>query len=138
MSVPSATASQTDFSDTMSRVNLTSEPISGYDTPIPRMRISEKTLNTPLTRLAPHLRENHPGLATPDTDKRHCNGSPIRSEPQQCYIDTGDQYPSESKPIYLRLKGLHRKKLSLASHIKIMEEKLAKNNYPVSVDFINV
>ena len=35
----------------------------------------------------------------------------------------------------LRLKGLHKKKLSLASTIKVMEGKLAKNQYPSSVDF---
>ena len=68
MSVSSATTGQTDFSDTMSRVNVTAEPISGYDTPNQRMRISEKTLSTPSTQLVPHWRENHPGLATPAKD----------------------------------------------------------------------
>ena len=59
----------------------------------------------------------------------------IIMEPQQAFVDARGQYPKESKPIYLRLKGLHRKKLSLASTIKIMEGKLAKNNFPTSVDF---
>ena len=36
MSAPSITVSQTDFCDAVSRVNITSEPTSGYDTPIPR------------------------------------------------------------------------------------------------------
>ena len=43
--------------------------------------------------------------------------------------------PQQAKPIYLRLKGLHRKKLSLASNIKIMEGKLSKNCYSTSLDF---
>ena len=38
MSAPSITVSQTDFCDAVSHVNITSEPTSGYDTPIPRAR----------------------------------------------------------------------------------------------------
>ena len=40
MSAPSITASQTNFCDAMSHVNISSEPNSGYDTPVPRARIS--------------------------------------------------------------------------------------------------
>ena len=43
MTAPSITASQTDFCDTMTRVSVTSELNSGYDTPIPRARISDDT-----------------------------------------------------------------------------------------------
>ena len=46
MSAPSTTVSQTDFLDAMSRINVTSEPPSGCDTPIPIARISDETLNT--------------------------------------------------------------------------------------------
>ena len=46
MSAPSTTVSQTDFLDAMSRINVTSEPPSGCDTPIPIARISYETLNT--------------------------------------------------------------------------------------------
>ena len=46
MSAPSTTASQTEFCNAMFRVNVTSEPPSGYDTPIPENRISEETLRT--------------------------------------------------------------------------------------------
>ena len=46
MSAPSATASQTGFCDAMSRINITSEPPSGCDTPIPTQIFSDETLNT--------------------------------------------------------------------------------------------
>ena len=46
MSAPSTTASQTEFCNAMSHVNIASEPASGYDTPIPNNRISEETLKT--------------------------------------------------------------------------------------------
>ena len=46
MSAPSATASQTGFCDGMSKINVTSEPPSGCDTPIPTQRFSDETLNT--------------------------------------------------------------------------------------------
>ena len=63
--------------------------------------------------------------------------SPKGTEPRAKakYSDARDTYPEQSKPIYLRLKTLHKKKLSLASTIKVMEGKLAKNLYPSSVDF---
>ena len=46
MSAPSTTASQTEFCNAMSNVRMTSEPASGYDTPMPDTRISEETLKT--------------------------------------------------------------------------------------------
>ena len=46
MSAPSITVSQTDFLDAMSRINVTSEPPSGCDTPVPMAKISDETLNT--------------------------------------------------------------------------------------------
>ena len=61
--------------------------------------------------------------------------SSTTSDQNQGYTDTREQYPAAAKPIYLRLKGLHRKKLSVASNIKIMEGKLSKNCYPTSLDF---
>ena len=41
MSAPSLTVGQTDFCDAVSCVSITSEPTSGYNTPIPRARISD-------------------------------------------------------------------------------------------------
>ena len=51
------------------------------------------------------------------------------------YNDARGEYPGAAKPVYLRLKNLHKKKLSLTSNIKVMQGKLAKNQYPASVDF---
>ena len=67
MSAPSITASQTDFCDAMSHVNVTSEPNSGYDTPVPRAKISNDTINTlnsVSTRLAGPLPTLTPGTIT--------------------------------------------------------------------------
>ena len=46
MSAPSATASQTEFCDAMSKVHVYSEPPSGCDTPVPICKISAETLDT--------------------------------------------------------------------------------------------
>ena len=46
MSAPSTTASQTEFCNAMSNVRMTSEPASGYYTPMPDTSISEETLKT--------------------------------------------------------------------------------------------
>ena len=63
MSAPSITASRTNFCDVMSHVNISSERNSGYDTPVPRARISDETTsffarnakNTMLVKPAGHL-----------------------------------------------------------------------------------
>ena len=60
---------------------------------------------------------------------------PNRRDPKEPYVDTRDQYPKESKAVYVKLKTLYKKKLSLTSYIKIMEGKLAKSCYPTSVTF---
>ena len=134
MSAPSTTASQTEFCNAMSHVNIASEPASGYDTPIPNNRISEETLKT-LNEVKAKLGQSLSKKDNPNKRKRL--DSPDRGEPpnKEKYVDARDQYPSQAKPIYLKLKGLHKKKLSLASLIKVMEGKLSKNQYPSSVDF---
>ena len=62
-------------------------------------------------------------------------GSSNNRDPLEAYIDTRDQYPKDSKSIYLRIKTLYRKKLSLATNIKTMEGKLSRNCLITSVDF---
>ena len=107
----------------MSHVNVTSEPNSDYDTPIPKARISDETINTLnslSTRLAEIASKNN------NTRKRRRAGFPNNRDPQEPYVDTRDHYPKESKSIYLRLKTICRKKLSLASNIKAMEGKLQR------------
>ena len=135
MSAPSITVSQTDFLDAMSRINVTSEPPSGCDTPVPMAKISDETLNT-LNAVSSRL-EASTSRATNPRKRKRANDPPNQEEPsnKDRYTDARDEYPAESKPIYLKLKGLHKKKLSLASNIKVMEGKLAKNQFPTSVDF---
>ena len=134
MSAPSTTASQTEFCNAMSSVRVTSEPASGYDTPMPENRISEETLRT-LNAVKEQLELPMSNRNKPQKRKRV--NSPNQSGPsaKKDYTDLRDNYPAATKPIYLRLKNLHRKKLSLASTIKVMEGRLAKNQYPTSVDF---
>ena len=131
MSAPSTTASQTEFSDAMSKVHIYSEPPSGCDTPVPISKISAETLDT-LNEVSIRLE-----AGTSNPRKRARQSSPNHTEPKSKTNPTNsrDTYPELSKPIYLRLKTLHKKKLSLASTIKVMEGKLAKNLYPTSLDF---
>ena len=131
MSAPSATASQTEFSDAMSKVHIYSEPPSGCDTPVPTGKISAETLQT-LNEVSSRL-----GASTSNPRKRVRENSPNPREPnmKDLTTDTRSSYPEQAKPIYLRLKTLHKKKLALASTIKVMEGKLAKNLYPTSLDF---
>ena len=131
MSAPSTTASQTEFCDAMSKVHVYSEPQSGCDTPIPISKISAETIHT-LNEVSARLE-----AGTSNPRKRARAGSPNQREPpnKARFNDTRENYPAQSKPIYLRLKGLHNKKLSLAFSIKVMEGKLAKNQYPSSIDF---
>ena len=131
MSAPSTSASQTEFCDAMSKVHVYSEPPSGCDTPVPICKISAETLDT-LNEVSSRLE-----AGTSNPRKRARQDSPKGTEPRATvkYSDARDPYPEQSKPIYLRLKTLHKKKLSLASTIKVMEGKLAKNLYPSSVDF---
>ena len=118
----------------MSKVHVYSEPQSGCDTPVPINKISAKTLDT-LNEVSSRLE-----ASTSNPHKRARAGSPNQREPRnkvkfRLSDAVREDYPTQSKPVYLRLKGLHKKKLSLASTIKVMEGKLAKNQYPSSVDF---
>ena len=98
MSAPSITVSQTDFCDAVSHVNITSEPTSGYDTPIPRARISDDTIQT-LNTVSTWLE----GLVSKNSNprKRPRNGSPDRRDPKEPYIDTRGQYPKELKQCHI-------------------------------------
>ena len=132
MSAPSITASQMNFCDAMSHVNISSKRNSGYNTPVPRARISDETINTlnsVKSRLERFTAKNN------KPRKRHQAGSPNTRDPKEPYVDSRDKYPKESKPIYLRLKTLYREKLSLALNIKTMEGKLVQNSFPTSIGF---
>ena len=78
-------------------------------------------------------KSNRPNQATPEREPDKALLLPgIRTRGT---LTIESSTPQQAKTIYLRLKGLHRKKLSLASNIKIMEGKLSKNCYPTSLDF---
>ena len=133
MSAPLITASQTNFCDAMLHVNISSEPNSGYDTPVPRARISDETINTlnfVKSRLEGFTAKNN------NPRKRRRSGSPNTRDPKEPCVDSRDKYLKEFKPIYIRLKTLYRKRLFLASNIKSMEGQLAKNSFPASIDFM--
>ena len=89
MSAPSITVSQTNFCDAMSHVNISSEPNSGYDTPVPRARISDETIRTldsVKTRLEGITGKND------KPRKRRRTGSPIIRDPKEPYVDTRDNF----------------------------------------------
>ena len=46
-----------------------------------------------------------------------------------------DRYPPESKPLYLKSKNLHRKKLSVATNIHSIKAHLKEGKFPVSCNF---
>ena len=102
MSAPSTTTSQTEFCDAMSKVHVYSEPPSGCDTPIPISRISAETIDT-LNEASAKLE-----AATSNPRKRARAGSPNQKEPPNKvkYSDVRDNYPSQSKPVFLLHKNV--------------------------------
>ena len=125
MSAPSTTASQTDFCDAMS--DVTSEPTSGCDTPIPRNRIFTETLNT-LNEVSSKLEASVSGSSNPRKRKRVNEPQNLGPSKTEKYNDARGEYLVAAKPMYLRLKSLHKRRLSLASNIKVMEGKFFKTN----------
>ena len=85
----SATVSQTDICDAMSRVNVASEPNSGFDTPIPTYRFSDETMDT-LKSVSTKLQQLASKTGNPR--KRRCDGSTSRRNSQEPYVDTRDNY----------------------------------------------
>ena len=73
------------------------EPPSGCDTPIPIGKISAETIDT-LNEVSARLE-----AGTSNPRKRARAGSANRTEPPNKvrYNDTRENYPAESKPIYL-------------------------------------
>ena len=132
MNVDSIIVSQTEFCDVVSNIRITSEPTSGFDTPIPRARISDDTILT-LNTVSSRLEDIASNTGNPR--KRRRDRSPKSKAPKEIHVETQGHYPKESKSVYLNLKNLYRKKLSMASSIKTMKERLSKNQYATSVDF---
>ena len=128
MSAASKSNSQTTFVDATSRIDINITSPSDCDTPVTTSnRLSADTLaNLMEVRMKLESLPNNP-------NKRKRSNSPGAGPSKR--QDDRDQYPPEAKPVYLRLKTLFRKKLSLASNIKTIEARLGNNRFPNSVDF---
>ena len=99
--------------------STTSMTTLGQDTPTPRGNISNDTLQ--LLETAATKLSNKIGVKRPRED---CTNEDERS-----------QYPAVSKPLYLKTKSLHRRKLALAANIHQIQQRLAQNKYPTQVNF---
>ena len=97
-------------------------------TPIPASKMSSETLAI-LQEASNKLKEADKG-PTKGT-KRKRTGSPS-TERQST---SRDRYPPESKPLYLKSKNLHRKKLSVATNIHSIKAHLKEGKFPASCNF---
>ena len=131
MSAASKSNSQSTFVDAASRIDINITSPDGYDTPIPTTstRLSDETLANLM-----EARMKLENLPT-NPSKRRRSGSPTPGPSSEKRKDDRESYPPASKPIYLRLKNLYKKKLSLASNIRTIEQRLTTNKFPTSVDF---
>ena len=133
MSVASESASHSTLLTAFSKVDLQSDNLEAQrsNTPFPSGRLSDETINV-LVAANQILSANPPKPQRQKGNKRSRNEQPGTSrEP----VPERSDYPAESKPIYLRLKNSHRKKIALASQISKMHSELLKNIYPPSVEF---
>ena len=97
-------------------------------TPIPMSKMSSETLAV-LDEAASKLKnlENQPAKGV----KRKKSGS-LSGDRQS---SSRDRYPPESKPLYLKNKNLHSKKLSVATNIHSIKSHLKEGKFPVSCNF---
>ena len=132
MSVISESVSHCTLVSAVSNWNIQSDglDIRAADTPMPRERISEETMQL-LSEARAKLTDN-PAPAQPKSKKRKKLGQDV---PSTSVAPDRDNYPVESKPIYLRLKTNQRKKISLASVINRMHSELLKGVFPTCVQF---
>ena len=132
MSVISESVSHSTLVSAASNWNIQSDglDIRAADTPMPRERISEETMQL-LSEARARLTEN-PISAQPKSKKRK---KPGQDAPSTSTAPDRDSYPVESKPIYLRLKTNQRKKISLANVINRMHSELVKGVFPTCVQF---
>ena len=119
----STSTSQETLSNQMEAMGVksnTSMITTGRDTPLPKENISNETLQL-LQTAATTLSTNRRGV------KRFREETPPRGE--------REQYPANSKPLYLKAKSLHKRKLAIAANIHQIKEGLASNKYPHQVNF---
>ena len=115
MEAMSASVSEASLHDTRSQLTVINERTNG-DTPLPRKKLSDETL-TDLMEAKLKL----------ESDVRNGNLNKKRKSEDEAVegpsTDTSnrDRYPVESKPIYLQLKNLVKKKVTMAASIKTLE-----------------
>ena len=132
MSVVSESGSHSTRVDAVSSWNLQSDGLGtrAPDTPFPTERISNDTLDL-LLAASEKLTED-PDLGQQKSKKRKTMEG--AADKPSTSTDRNN-YPLESKPIYLRLKTNQRKKICTASLINKMHSELLKGIYPSCVHF---
>ena len=127
MSVVSESVSHSTLTTVVSRLDLQFDGLGmrSADTPIPRERISDETINV-LNQAYSKLEETAKETSRNKGEKRARQDSAGPST---------EPYPPEAKPIYLRLKTNQRRKIGIASQINNMHTQLLKGVYPSSVQF---
>ena len=117
-----------------SKVDLQSDNLEarGSDTPFPSERLSDETINV-LVQASNILTTNPPKPQRKKGQKRARNDQQPGTSTEP--VSERSDYPPESKPIYLRLKTNHRKKIALASQISKMHSELLNNTFPPTVEF---
>ena len=104
----------------------------GKGIPYPREKISDETLYL-LVATSSKLAQDPPKEQRPKSGK--CPRRDITPEAGTSKGPKRSSYPPESKPVYLRLKSNHKKKIAIASQISRIHCELLKKIYPPSVDF---
>ena len=120
---PSSSTSQAALLNQMEAMGVkstTSIYTLSRDTPVPRENISNETLQL-LEEASSKINPAKKGI------KRFREESPAN--------DNRNQYPNESKPIYLKVKSLHKKKLAIATNLHQIKQGIAENKYPNQANF---
>ena len=134
MSVITESESHSTLTTAVSMIDIQSDTMDNKveSTPYPSEKISDETLNL-LVAASNKLAQDPPKEQRPKSGKR-----PRRDLTPDAGTSKGPErssYPAESKPVYLRLKTNHKKKIAIASQISRMHGELLKKVYPPSVDF---
>ena len=106
------------------------------DTPFPQEKFSDETLDL-LNKATDKLSHELPKEQRQKSTKRaRRDESPIAGTSTKSRdVPERNDYPPESKSVYLRLKNNYRKKTTLASQISQMHSELLKKRYPQTVEF---
>ena len=131
MEVTSASVCEASLHDAQSQIYIENGRTNS-DTPLPQNKLSDETLTD---LMAAKLKLENEVKKGNLQKKRKRSDSEATAGPSSDTNTSRDQYPVESKTIYLQLKILVKKKVTLAASIKTLEGNLSKNVFPKSVDF---